>query len=182
MQHCMPVLSAPSKTGMEAGTSMKIILFILISLAMLMLGYFAFLAARSHSGTAPGLKHNRLSPCPETPNCICTEYPQDATHYTAPIELSINNVENLSAIHNAIRAAIEKTGGDIQLQDDHYLSATYTSSLFRYVDDFELRIDTQNQQLHIRSASRVGRSDLGANQKRVNAFIQAFHDSLDMQQ
>ena len=51
--------------------------------------------------------------------------------------------------------------------DDRVLRATYTSRIFRFVDDVELRVDTTKGLVHIRSASRVGHDDLEANPKRV---------------
>ncbi len=155
---------------------MKIFLLILTSLILIVLGYFVFLAARSHAGSPAGLQDGRLTLCPDSPNCICTEHPDDATHYQAPIELT--TVADRSLL-SAISQAIENTGGKINQQEDDYLAATYTSSLFHFVDDFELRIDRQNQQLHIRSASRVGHSDFGANLKRVEQFKQALTRALN---
>ncbi|PZO25782.1 MAG: DUF1499 domain-containing protein, partial [Betaproteobacteria bacterium] len=38
---------------------------------------------------------------------------------------------------------------------------------FGFVDDVEFRIDQGSGLLHVRSASRVGYSDLDANRKRV---------------
>jgi len=62
---------------------------------------------------------------------------------------------------------VEATGGQIVKQGDHYLAATYTSRFFRFVDDLELRLDPNAGKIHIRSSSRVGRSDFGVNARRV---------------
>ncbi len=154
---------------------MKIFLLMLFSLILVVVGYFVFLAARSHAGSPPGLQDGHLARCPDSPNCICTEYPADASHYQPAIELKPGANQ---ALLSALREAIENTGGKINLQEGEYLAATYTSPLFHYVDDFELRIDQQNQQLHVRSASRVGHSDFGANLKRVEQFKQALARAL----
>lgn len=53
--------------------------------------------------------------------------------------------------------------------DGFYLHATYRSRLLRFVDDLELAI-TDDGQLAYRSASRLGYSDLGANQRRLDAL------------
>ena len=57
---------------------------------------------------------------------------------------------------------------------DDYLAVTFTSSIFRFVDDLEIRIDTDQQLIHLRSASRVGRSDGGVNRKRLERLKMAF--------
>jgi uncharacterized protein (DUF1499 family) len=51
-----------------------------------------------------------------------------------------------------------------------YLHATFTSPLFRFVDDLELRADAEAGVVHVRSASRAGYYDFGANARRVEAL------------
>lgn len=148
---------------------MKILLILIILLILCGTTYFIYLGFKSQTGEAIGMVNSQLSPCPGTPNCICSEYPADQAHYIEAIQL---NSENESIIQDTIKNSIEKTGGVISNVETNYISATYTSSIFRYVDDFEIRIDIENNLIHIRSASRVGRSDFGANLKRINAFKQ----------
>ena len=47
---------------------------------------------------------------------------------------------------------------------------TFTSAVFRFVDDVEFEVDEAARVVHVRSASRVGRGDFGANRKRVEAI------------
>jgi uncharacterized protein (DUF1499 family) len=55
------------------------------------------------------------------------------------------------------------------------IEATDTSTLFRFVDDVVVRItpDGAGSRIDLRSVSRVGQSDLGANAARIAAFVQA---------
>ena len=78
-------------------------------------------------------------------------------------------VAPLKASLEQVKAAITSTGGIITREQPYYISATYTSSIFRFVDDVEIR-DSQDGLIHIRSASRVGYSDRGVNKKRVEAI------------
>jgi len=55
-----------------------------------------------------------------------------------------------------------------------YLHVEFRSTLFRFVDDVEFVIDEPQGLIHIRSASRVGYSDLGANRKRMEKIRLAF--------
>jgi uncharacterized protein (DUF1499 family) len=57
--------------------------------------------------------------------------------------------------------AVVETGGG-------YLHATSTSRLFGFVDDLELYADPGHQTLQARSASRLGDSDLGVNNRRLD--------------
>ena len=50
---------------------------------------------------------------------------------------------------------------------DSYLHAEFTSAIFRFVDDLEFLADDTAKVIHVRSASRVGYSDLGVNRKRI---------------
>jgi len=150
---------------------MKIILVIFISIIIIGLIYFFYLGYKSQSGTAKGLVNSKLSPCSKKPNCICTEYPDDKAHFSEAIKYESVDIDN-------IKNAIISNGGLITASQDNYIAATYTSSLFKYVDDFEVRIDTQNSLIHIRSASRVGHSDMGANLKRVENFKRFFLEVL----
>ena len=59
-------------------------------------------------------------------------------------------------------------GGSIKSESSNYLAATFTSRLFRFIDDVEIRIDPDLGQIHIRSASRTGHGDWGVNAKRVD--------------
>jgi uncharacterized protein (DUF1499 family) len=61
-------------------------------------------------------------------------------------------------------------GGKIMHEDDYYLWATFSTKIFRFVDDLELRMDENNGVIHIRSGSRVGYSDMGANRRRIENF------------
>ena len=57
---------------------------------------------------------------------------------------------------------------------DSYLHAEATSLIWGYVDDLEILIDAEGKQIHFRSASRTGYSDLGVNRKRVEALAEAW--------
>ena len=50
---------------------------------------------------------------------------------------------------------------------DGYLYAQFTSRIMRYVDDVEFLEDPSEGVTHVRSASRLGYSDLGANRSRI---------------
>ncbi len=105
-----------------------------------------------------------LPPCPDSPNCVCSEAAEtDAVHGIAPLKAG---VETLTL--SRVRASIEQLGGRIESASDRYLHATFVSPLFRFVDDVEVL--AAGEIFHVRSASRVGYSDLSANRKRIEAL------------
>ena len=143
---------------------MKIVLIIIPILILAAFVGFFVLGLMSHSGEANGIVEGKLTKCPDKPNCICTEFEADATHYLGPIvDPQRTTAEVLSRLKNSVR----EMGGSIQVEDGNYLAATFTSSIFRFVDDLEIRIDTDQKMIHLRSASRVGHSDRGVNRERI---------------
>jgi len=78
----------------------------------------------------------------------------------------------LKASRTALKDAIKATGGTITSDSEEYISATYMSSIFKFVDDVELR-PAGDGHWHIRSASRVGYSDRGVNRRRVEIIRNA---------
>ena len=66
---------------------MKIMLTLIATLAVVAIIALFVLGFISSDGAAPGLVGDRLARCPDTPNCVCSEYPEDATHYIEPVSL-----------------------------------------------------------------------------------------------
>lgn len=60
------------------------------------------------------------------------------------------------------------------VSDAGYLHAEYTSPFLRFVDDLELLVDSNAKVIQVRSASRVGTWDLGANRRRVEGLRRRF--------
>lgn len=146
---------------------MIILLLLLAVLFIFLVGRFVMLGQQSRVGQTPGLANGKLTYCPATPNCVCSEFPEDASHRVNAIQFTPDGANNLPII---IKKIISDMQGKIVKEQDNYLAATFSSALFGFVDDFEVRIDPQARQIHLRSASRVGKSDLGVNRKRVEAF------------
>lgn len=119
------------------------------------------LSLLSQRGKAKGLIDGRLAPLPMNPNCVSSESGTDEHKAVLPLPTD----------KDGLKAALAKTGGTITAESDDYISATYTSGLMRFVDDVEFRRD--GDVWHVRSASRVGHSDMGANRKRVAALHKA---------
>ncbi len=146
----------------------SIILAVVIALAVL--GY------RSHFTGAYGLVEGRLKRCPGTPNCVSSESGADPAHAIEPLFYA---AEDAAQVLPRLKAVVRDMGGSIQVETSDYLAATFTSSVFRFVDDLELRIDADRNTIHLRSASRVGRSDFGVNRNRVALLKTAFHSKTE---
>ena len=130
----------------------------------------------SKAGEAPGLVEGILSKCPTNKrNCVCSEHKDDADHYIAPIILPQNStIDPFSLLKNVI----QEMGGNVQVESNDYLAATFTSAIFKFVDDLEIRIDSTQEVIHIRSASRVGFGDMGVNKKRTELLKKLFDNEV----
>ena len=145
-----------------------IVVVILILAVVLM---FFLRGKASKKGRAPGLVDGKLAKCSHKPNAVCSEYSDHASHYVEPIDVSKVNMGQ--HFHKVVKA-IEATGGTIITQEDDYVAAIFTSSIFKFVDDVEARLDKEEGVIHLRSASREGYSDLGVNAKRIAAIKAAY--------
>lgn len=118
------------------------------------------------SGRRPadlGVKDGRLKPAPASPNAVSSQA-TGGYHLIAPLTYRASRESALAAlkaiIENTPRTRIVETRPD-------YLYAEYTSKLMGYVDDVEFYLPPDEKIIHVRSASRLGHSDLGANRKRI---------------
>ena len=76
-----------------------------------------------------------------------------------------------------LQAVLEATPRiQITEHNDDYLRATATTRILRFVDDLEFLYQPGEDLIHVRSASRVGHSDLGANRNRVEEIRQQLKD------
>jgi len=107
-----------------------------------------------------------LSPCPNKPNCVSSSA-TDEDHQIAAF--AIEGSAELAWV--GLRETVEDTPRvEIMAYSDDYLHAVYTSFLMRYRDDVEFLLLREENEIAVRSASRVGYGDMGVNRKRVEAI------------
>jgi uncharacterized protein (DUF1499 family) len=153
----------------------KRVLYLAIVIIVLLVPVI-FLAVQSALAKRPdnlGVHNGRLADCPASPNCVCTQSP-DPQHHIEPIPFKGPPSEMVKRIKGAI-TSVPRT--KIISENENYIHAEATSLIFRFVDDVEIFVDKDAQQIHFRSASRVGHSDLGANRSRMEKIRAAFQSS-----
>jgi uncharacterized protein (DUF1499 family) len=146
-----------------------------VVIAAVLLVRCSMLGHSSKSGQPPGLVSGQLAPCPDKPNCVSSEIGEDADHHIAPLEYSATSPKDAWA---KIQQVIKELDGEVTIVKDDYIAATFSSSLFRLIDDVECRLDAPKDQIQIRSASRVGHSDLGVNRKRTESITRLFGEDV----
>ena len=118
-----------------------------------------------------GVLDGKLAPCPDSPNCVSTQAPkEDNEHYIAPIPLENTPGNTMNRIVQEV-TRLPRTR--IVKKDDTYLHAEFSSRIFRFVDDVEFYLDTENNLIHFRSAARKGYGDFGANRERMEELSEA---------
>ena len=110
-----------------------------------------------------GADNGVLAPCPGSPNCVHTGLRHPEGTQGMFIEGRIVRSEMMPRILEVVEA-MPRTR--VITSTDTYLHAEVRSQLFRFIDDLELLILT-DRELVVRSASRVGRGDMGVNAARV---------------
>ena len=112
-----------------------------------------------------GVVDGRLAPCPESPNCVSTQAPQDdQAHYIAPVPFENTPGNTMNRI---VQEVTRMPRTRIVKRDGNYLRAEFRSRIFGFVDDVEFYLDTETNLIHFRSAARKGYGDFGANRDRM---------------
>jgi len=128
------------------------------------------------SGSAPanlGLREGKFKPPSKTPNSVSSQAalwpdaPQRETAAIAPLALKGDGPATIARLAQIVEGM---EGAKIVERRPDYLYAQFTTRLMRYVDDTEFWFDPAAGVIQVRSASRVGRSDLGVNRARIEAI------------
>jgi uncharacterized protein (DUF1499 family) len=104
------------------------------------------------------LNESSLGKCGVKPNCISSFHSESEEHYLAGHILSKSPLKQVDDFFKDCSQKITK---------ENYRHYECQSNLFKFVDDIEVLYLKDKGQLHFRSASRVGHSDMGANRKRI---------------
>lgn len=121
---------------------------------------------------AASLGEGHLAPCPASPNCVVSEN-ADAKHAIDPITY---HVDRDTARKTLLKVLTVVPRTEVVEQTDNYIHALSKSRIFKFVDDVEFYFPADESVIHIRSASRVGESDLGVNRRRSEQIRLALRD------
>jgi len=142
----------------------------LISIVLL-----SFIFLMGCSGTMPilGVNSGQLLPCPDKPNCVNSQA-TDEEHSIEPIDFTGNQQaakDKLLQILNALETT------NIIVTEENYIQVEFTSKVFGFVDDVEFYFPSTKTEkiiINLRSASRLGHSDMGANRERIEQIRNEF--------
>lgn len=106
-----------------------------------------------------------LTPCPSSPNCVSSDardsHRIDAFVPKASIDATWTGlIEYLAGIDNVTIVSSTAT----------YIHAESRTRIMRFVEDVEFLLQRDKNEIAVRSASRIGHSDLGANRRRLERY------------
>ncbi|MEH2167395.1 MAG: DUF1499 domain-containing protein [Nostoc sp.] len=119
-----------------------------------------------------GVDNDHLSCCPASNNCVVSQN-ADAKHAIDPIPYHVDR-NAAREILLKVLSVVPRT--EIVEQTDNYIHALSKSRIFQFVDDVEFYLPPNESVIHLRSASRVGESDLGVNRRRSEQIRLALRD------
>lgn len=142
---------------------MHILFYVLLALAAYVL-YMIGLAIYSWQRPELGVANGGLRPCGSKPNCVCS---QGSSAEQTVSALPVGNATPADAFDRARDSVEALPRVTLITAQPGYARYECCTALFRFADDIELLLDEPAGVIHLRSASRVGHSDLGVNRKRV---------------
>ena len=116
-----------------------------------------------------GAKDGRLAACPGSPNCVSSQA-ADESHGIAPLgftgdpDAAFVRLKQILARRKDTTVIEERAG---------YLRVELRTTLF--VDDGEFLLDRERLVIQVRSASRLGYSDMGKNRSRMEEIREQFN-------
>jgi uncharacterized protein (DUF1499 family) len=119
-----------------------------------------------------GVNNGHLSSCPASNNCVVSQN-ADSKHAIDPI---VYHVERDTARKILLKVLTVVPRTEIIEQTNNYIHALSKSRVFKFIDDLEFYLPDNESVIHLRSASRVGESDLGVNRRRTEQIRLALRD------
>ena len=143
---------------------------------IVMLGtIIAFLSGCMHEIPKLGVENNRLKPCPRTPNCVASHPDTQENQKIPPILYNADQVSAYEQMESLL--ASRQDAIIITREHAHYLRADFRTPLLGFIDDVEFYFQVPGV-IAVRSASRIGYSDLGTNRRRIEQIRKAFSERM----
>ena len=160
---------------MEMKTIISRYLPVVLTLVFLLGGTILFSGqTKLLAGTKPnnlGMATGQLLACPDTPNCVNSKS-LDAEHKITPLTYTSSAEDAFNTLKTVVQSFKQSA---ITQETGNYIYAEFTIPVVGFVDDIEFLLDKEAQVIHVRSASRLGESDLGVNRKRIETIRAKFN-------
>ncbi|MDX1407896.1 MAG: DUF1499 domain-containing protein [Saprospiraceae bacterium] len=109
--------------------------------------------------------NNLLAPCPNSPNCV-SSLSGSKDHWVKPLQVSDNRETSMQRLQSVLD---DQPRVEYDIVGQSRIQARFKSMILRFTDDVTFYV-RENGVVEVRSASRVGYWDLGANRRRVESL------------
>ena len=131
--------------------------------------YVCILLSATQAAAGP----SRLSPCPDSPNCVSSQS-TDPARFIKPLRYTGDLADARQKLIDLLKDS--KRARLISVETD-YIHAEFRSLIFNFVDDVEFYFSSEDRIIHVRSASRTGYYDFGVNRRRMERLRAKFENS-----
>ncbi|MEB3182721.1 MAG: DUF1499 domain-containing protein [Nostocaceae cyanobacterium] len=145
---------------------------ITVAIVLILISTLILPAATWADSSRLGVNNGHLTSCPASPNCVVS---QNASPKQA-IEPIIYHVDHDKAREILLKVLSVVPRTQVVEQTDNYIHALSKSRIFKFIDDVEFYLPANESVIHMRSASRIGESDLGVNRRRLEQIRLALRD------
>ena len=108
-------------------------------------------------------RRKMITPCPDKPSCV-SSLDMDKKCFVKPLMFE----GDMAEAHQRLLTILSEFGrAQVIVSEKNFIQAEFVSAVFGFVDDVEFYFDNRQKSIQVKSASRVGFSDLGVNRRRV---------------
>lgn len=144
---------------------------IAVCVVLLVVGFFVYVHYYNKQPNDLGVTDGLLQACPTSPNCVSSQAERsDKVHYIESIIYRDNRKDVQLSIESFL---LNQGNARIISSTLGYVHLEIKSKLIGFVDDVEFYLPEADSVIHVRSASRVGYSDLDVNRERIEQ-VRAF--------
>ena len=166
----------PFEESKRPSTAQRIVVGVVLVALLAAIGYPLALAGVALASPQPNyVGQGQLVSCPETPNCV-SSLSRDENAYIIPLTY----VGSPEIAQSVLITALEELPRTVVVQvEDGYVRAESRSATMRFVDDLEFVFENGSGIINVRSAARLGKSDLGVNRARIERLREIFNEYLN---
>lgn len=121
-----------------------------------------------------GAKDGVLRPCPNRPNCVSSQAPIGSSQRVEPLKFRQGVAAEIE-FTRLKKIVSEQPRAKLITDGQEYVHAEFSSRLLGFVDDVEVVLNRVDHCAEVRSASRLGYSDMNVNRNRIETLRKLFN-------
>lgn len=115
-----------------------------------------------------------IQDCPKSPNCVSTMTDQ-SDKLMSPISFE-SQPDTVQKLILEVLKSLDRV--EVKANEGNWIHAVFKTAIFRFKDDVYFYIDSEKNEVHFKSQSRTGYSDLGKNRSRMEKLSQLIKTKL----